>query len=362
MVEKEYLALVFSIQKMRHYLVGQTIHVISQLNPIWVFMTQPRALNWRLARWTLLLSQYDIHFMPQKSVKGQAICDLMASHPLKKIIDLLENLPDETPEVNTTSPWKVWQLFFDDASHIGMSGSIVTGVGVVLISLQNLVLPQAFSLMEPCTNNVAEYNALLIGLELATELEINHLEAYDDSQLIVKQMTGEYEVRNDDLIPLHKAAAKLIMSFEIFCIEHVLRSKNTHADALASLAANLAQPLGMTQRVTVASRRLFRSEDVLEVNTTHLAPSQPGSKDWRFPIIDCVLYGILPEDVRERESIRRHTTRFYYDSTSKTLYRRSYDGMLLRCLSTTKAQEALHEAHDGICGAHQPGPKLWDRL
>ncbi|ONK57061.1 uncharacterized protein A4U43_C10F16210 [Asparagus officinalis] len=343
---------------MRHYLVGQTIHVISRMNPIRVFMTQPAALNWRLARWALLLSQYDIHFMPQKSVKGQAICDLMASHPLGAKTDLFEDLPDEPPEANMTSSPEVWQMFFDGASRAGTSGSISVGAGVVLTSPHGHVLPRAFSLTEPCTNNVAEYNALLIGLELARELRIKHLEAYSDSQLIVKQVTGEYEVRNDDLVPLHKAAVRLVELFESFRIEHVLRSENTHADALASLAANLAQPLGTTKQVTVASRKLFRLRDVPETNTTRQASDQPDQEDWRLPIIDYVLYGILPEDSKERESIRRCASRFYYDSTTKMLYRRSYDGLLLRCLSKAEAQEAIREAHDGVCGAHQPGPKL----
>ena len=160
-------------------------------------------------------------------------------------------------------------MFFDGASRTGASGSITVGVGVVLTSPHGHVLPRAFSLTEPCTNNVAEYNALLIGLELAKELGIKHLEAYGDSQLIVKQMTGEYEVRNEDLIPLHRAAVRLVESFESFRIEHVLRSRNTHADALASLAANLAQPPGTTQRVAVASRKLFRPRDVPEANATH---------------------------------------------------------------------------------------------
>ncbi|XP_020266503.1 uncharacterized protein LOC109841992 [Asparagus officinalis] len=273
----------------------------------------------------------------------------MASHPLGAKTDLFEDLPDEPPEVNTTSSPEVWQMFFDGASRIGTSRSIITGVGVVLTSPHNHVLPRAFSLTEPCTNNVAEYNALLIGLELARELEIKHLEDYGDSQLIVKQMTGEYEVRNDDLIPLHKAATKLVESFKNFHIEYVLRSKNTHAEALASLAANLAQPLETTQWVTMASRRLFRPKDVLEANATHQVLDQPDPKDWRLPIINYVLYGKLPEDAREQESVRWRALRFYYDSTTKAFYRRSYDGLLLRCLSKTEEREALREAHDGTC-------------
>ena len=69
MIEKECQALAFAIQKMRHYLVGQTIHVISRINPIRVFMMQEGSLNWRLVRWVMLLCQYDIYFTQQKAVK-----------------------------------------------------------------------------------------------------------------------------------------------------------------------------------------------------------------------------------------------------------------------------------------------------
>src|SRR5436189_247190 len=69
-VEKECLALIFAVQKMRHYLVGQTIHVISKVNPLKLLMTKPSSLNGRLAKWAILLSQYDIYFLPQKAIKG----------------------------------------------------------------------------------------------------------------------------------------------------------------------------------------------------------------------------------------------------------------------------------------------------
>jgi len=66
----------------------------------------------------------------------------------------------------------VWQLFFDGASKTDPRGNIIAGVGVVLISPQNYVIPRAFSLTEPCSNNVAEYNALLIGIQIADEIGI----------------------------------------------------------------------------------------------------------------------------------------------------------------------------------------------
>ena len=95
----------------------------------------------------------------------------------------------------------MWQLFFDGASRTGPKGHLIAGVRVVLVSLQNYVISRAVSLTEPCSNNVAEYNALLIGMQLADEIGVKNLEAYGDSKLIVNQVRGEYEVRHEDLVP-----------------------------------------------------------------------------------------------------------------------------------------------------------------
>ena len=77
---------------------------------------------------------------------------------------------------------------------MGSKGKIITRVGVAFVSSHNHVLPRAFSLMEPCSNNVAEYNALLIDLQLAQQMGVKYLKAYDDSKLIINQIKGEYEV------------------------------------------------------------------------------------------------------------------------------------------------------------------------
>ena len=68
---------------------------------------------------------------------------------------------------------------------MGPRENIVAGVGVVLVSLQNYVIHRAFSLTEPCSNNIAEYNALLIGMQIADEIDVKNLKAYGDSKLIV---------------------------------------------------------------------------------------------------------------------------------------------------------------------------------
>jgi len=69
-VDKEWSALVFAIQKTRHYLVSQTIHITSRVNPLRILMTKPGSLNSRLAKWAILLSQYDMFFVPQRATKG----------------------------------------------------------------------------------------------------------------------------------------------------------------------------------------------------------------------------------------------------------------------------------------------------
>jgi len=112
-------------------------------------------------------------------------------------------------------------MFFDGASRIGPKGKIIAGVEVVFISLQNHVLPRAFSLTEPCSNNVAEYNTLLIGLQLAHEIGVHYLEAYGDSKLIINQVKGEYEVRHRDLVPYYHTVIKMANSFDGFYIDHV---------------------------------------------------------------------------------------------------------------------------------------------
>ena len=78
--------------------------------------------------------------------------------------------------------------------------------------------------------------------------------------------------------------------------------------------------------------------------------------------IDYIQFGILPDNPREKVSIRRWAPRFHFDVQTKVLYKKLYDGILLRCLSYQEADEVLKEMHDGVCGAHQTGPKLQDRI
>src|SRR5438270_5254677 len=107
-------------------------------------------------------------------------------------------------------------MFFDGASRVNPSGDLAAGVGIVLVSPHHHVIPWAFTLTKPCSNNVAEYNALLIDMKIAHGLGIKNLETYSDSELIVCQVQGTYVVRKPDLIPYYEATMQLVQKFKNF--------------------------------------------------------------------------------------------------------------------------------------------------
>ncbi len=86
------------------------------------------------------------------------------------------------------------------------------------------------------TNNVAEYTALVRALEAATDLGLKRIAVLSDSELLVKQMNGEYRVKHPDLIPLYEDARELVKEFDSVAISHIRREFNKRADALCNEA------------------------------------------------------------------------------------------------------------------------------
>ena len=90
--------------------------------------------------------------------------------------------------------------------------------------------------MGSSTNNIAEYTGMLKALEHSLELGARHVVVHSDSELMVKQMNGDYKVKNAGLLPLYQQASKLARSFETCKFKHVYREQNTHADRLCNEA------------------------------------------------------------------------------------------------------------------------------
>jgi ribonuclease HI len=98
------------------------------------------------------------------------------------------------------------------------------------------VLARANDYIGEATNNAAEYRALLLGLERARELGAREIEVVNDSQLVARQVTGEYRVKKDDLRPLHARALAAVREFDRWSIRSVPRAQNELADQLVNEA------------------------------------------------------------------------------------------------------------------------------
>jgi ribonuclease HI len=110
----------------------------------------------------------------------------------------------------------------------------------IISSPEGELLDERVQLLGPATNNVAEYRALLLGLELARELGASEVEVVGDSELIAKQVTGEYRVKHDAMRALHREAMAALNEFDGWSIRAVPRSQNERADALVNSALDRA--------------------------------------------------------------------------------------------------------------------------
>ena len=113
------------------------------------------------------------------------------------------------------------------------------GIGAVIFDAKKKKVKEAYKYIGETTNNNAEYNALIFGLEEVGILGGNEVIVNLDSEFVVKQLSGEYRVKNPDIKPLFDKAVAALKNFKSFEIHHIDRSKNKEADKLVNKAINL---------------------------------------------------------------------------------------------------------------------------
>lgn len=128
---------------------------------------------------------------------------------------------------------------FTDAGARGNPGP--AGIGVILKDDSGEVIGEIAEAIGVTTNNVAEYKALIAGLELARDKGVTDLDVYMDSKLVVFQVKGEWKIKNNVLRPLAVKARNLIDQFESWSLSHVGRAENADADKLANQGMDAAQ-------------------------------------------------------------------------------------------------------------------------
>jgi len=125
----------------------------------------------------------------------------------------------------------IYEMYFDGCSK-GNPG--LSGAGCVIYKNGEEIWSNSYFVDENATNNVAEYYGLIKGLEKAIEMKIISLVVKGDSQLIIRQMQGEYQVKTKSMIKLHNDAKELEIKFKNITYEHIYRKYNKRADQLSN--------------------------------------------------------------------------------------------------------------------------------
>ncbi|PKI52278.1 hypothetical protein CRG98_027320 [Punica granatum] len=170
----------------------------------------------------ILLTEYDIEYVPRTSVKGQAIADHLAEFPIDDDTPINTDFPDEgILQVDEEKEEPTWKMYFDGAVN-----SVGSGVGAVLISPDGRHYPVAAKVDFSCTNNVAEYEACILGLQAVIDFKVKELEVFGDSMLTIFQSLGQWKTKDAKLVPYHEYLKEMAKYFEKISFTYTLHAKN----------------------------------------------------------------------------------------------------------------------------------------
>ncbi|GKV48228.1 hypothetical protein SLEP1_g55054 [Rubroshorea leprosula] len=304
LAEKSAFAVVCTARKLWAYFQSHQIVVYTDF-PLRKILQKPE-LSGRLIGWSVELSEYDLKFQPRTTIKGKAVADF-----------LVECAPAVVKEKAPEHP--VWVLF-------------------------------------QTTNNAAEYEALIYGLKLASELKVQNIQVFSDSQLVVGQVNGSCDIRDPQLGRYASVVNRLKSAFVFFQIDKIPRADNHRADELSKLASS--QDLN-PQRSTIVEILDAPSytDSTVECQLLSTDPSVPS---WTTPLINYLQDGELPEDQAAAKLVKRRAAHFTL--LNNQLYKRAASMPLLRCLTPYEAEYAVREVHEGVCGTHIGGRTLARKL
>ena len=237
-LEKAILAVLHGTQKLPHYFQAHTVVILTQF-PLKAILRSADYTR-RIAKWGMILGAFDIKYIPRTSIKGQVLADLViesAEGPVENELEV--NCMDEKSIglVTVQEPLQ-WKVYVDGA--VNQKGS---GVGLVLISPEKLIIEKSLKLGFSAMNNEAEYEALLEGMSMVHKMGRKSATMFSDSRLVVGQVKGELEARDERMQGYLAQIRHLQLKFESFSLQHIPRSGNTHTDSLATLATSLALDL-----------------------------------------------------------------------------------------------------------------------
>ena len=238
--------------------------------------------------------------MPRTSIKGQVLADLVTefTEPPIEELESAENMDEKL--VDTISQYRLpaWEVYEDRASN--QKGS---GIGLVLISPEKVIIEKSLRLDFSATNNEAEYETLLIGMAMVQRMSGKSVEVFLDSRL-VSQVKGEFEAKDERMQGYLSQVKCLRSKLDSFYLLHIPKNGNAHTDSLAMLATSSAQDLP----------RVILVEDLYKPTETRRETTQihqiKAGLSWMDSIIQFLKEDILPEERIEADKVRRKATRY----------------------------------------------------
>ncbi|KAK5774744.1 hypothetical protein PVK06_042600 [Gossypium arboreum] len=297
-----------------------------------------------MARWQIMLSEFDIVYVSQKAIKGSAIAEFLASRALEDYELLNFDFPNKELMCVAATEDYPWKLNFDGASN-----AVGNGIGAVLVSPNGDYYTFTCKVDFDCTNNMAEYEACIMALRVAIERRIRTLEVYGDSALVIYQLKGEWETRDPKLINYRKVVLGLLEEFDDITFNYIPRDENQMANALATLASMIK--VNKEDEMRPIQMSIFEAP----AHCCNIEEEEKDDNPWFQDILRYVRDRKYPEQVTENDkrTLRRLACNYILDGD--ILYKRREGQVLLRCVDAVEARLILEEVHEGVCGTHANG-------
>jgi len=216
-IQKLIYAIILARRKLQHYFLGHSITVVSSF-PLREII-QSREATGRTAKWSVELMSETLTYAPRKAIKSQALVDFVA-----------EWTDSQLPPAQVQA--ELWTMYFD--------GSLMkTGAGAGLLFISPLGVHMRYVIRThfAASNNVAEYEALVNGLKIATELGVRRLDVRGDSQLVIDQVMKTSSCHDPTMEAYCKEVRQLEDKFHGLELVHIARRYNEAADELAKIAS-----------------------------------------------------------------------------------------------------------------------------
>ncbi|XP_057543991.1 uncharacterized protein LOC130823388 [Amaranthus tricolor] len=251
----------------------------------------------------VMLADFGIEYEPRTAIKAQALADFIA-----------ESTFPCHPEPN-----QKWKLYVD-----GSSTQSASGAGLLIMSSAGVRMERAVRFEFAASNNEAEYEALLMGLRICYEAGAKNLSAFSDSQLIVGQVNGEFEAKDDSMKMYLQQVKEFVQKFDKFTLEHIPRSQNAQADSLAKLASSAE---------TSAARDIIW-EVLPNPSINFMVNTIDRSDTWMEPYIKYLRNQTLPQDKSQANMLQKKARwRMRYTSGSANCHRESPEKWILLALT-----------------------------